>query len=444
MPESKTGLLNGVSRRTFVKMSAAAGGAAAFAGYAPAVLGQSNKQLRFLNSEPSQESVAVLDKAAAEWEQMTGVRIVIDSVGPGEAWQKLQASIAAGQPYDISSLLFSAHVSLLASEGHLVNLNSLIEKHDWGPRILFPVNDEYYWYPFDYNLNWMFYRKDLYDQKGLKVPTNQAEMLENCRALTEGNQFGTMHPIGSNSATMWMSLGYMWANEVSLLDDSFDVVVDDETNKPRMIRYLDFMKDLAPSMPPGMTQASFGEALAQYSSGQVAHAPYAGRLMEYLESRAPDLVEKTGFFTYPSADGDTRAVNHGYDGWVVVNTPMAEESMKFMDWFTSNYYIDFLHSAPLHFQPPRLDVYENPAWREQPMIEKHAELVAFMRNLLEDDSILIRSVDTQGPTVDMRGGAIFESMAVPEALQNRLLRDMPADECVETCAESLREALANL
>lgn len=441
MPKHRKGVFPKVSRRTFVRMSAAAGGTAAFAGYAPAVLGQT-KQLRFLNSEPSKASVSVLDKAAAEYEEMTGVRIAIDSVGPGEAWQKLQSSIAAGQSYDISSLLFSAHVSLLADEGHLVRLNDLIQKHDWGPRILFPVEGNYYWYPFDYNLNWMFYRKDLYADKGLKIPANQAEMLANCQALTEGNQFGTMHPLGSNSATMWMSLGYMWANQVDLLDDNFDVVVDDATNKPRMVRYLDFMKELAPSMPPGMTQAGFGEALAQYSSGQVAHAPYAGRLMEFLESRTPELVEKTGFFTYPSADGDVRAVNHGYDGWVVLNTPMVEESMKFMDWFTTNYYIDFLHSAPLHFQPPRLDVYENPRWLEHPMIQKHAELVAFMRNLLEDDSILIRSVDTQGPTVDMRGGAIFESMALPEALQNRILRDMPADECVEACAQSLREALA--
>ncbi|WP_119166723.1 ABC transporter substrate-binding protein [Algihabitans albus] len=440
MPKKMKGLFPSVSRRSFVKMGAAAGGMA-FAGYAPAVVGQT-KELRFLNSEPSKGSVTVLNQAAAAYESETGVKVLIDSVGPGEAWQKLQASIAAGQSYDVSSVLFSAHVSLLADAGQLVGLNDLIAKHEWGPRILFPVEGNNYWYPFDYNLNWMFYRKDLYAEKGLKVPENQAEMLANCQALTEDNRFGTMHPLGSNSATQWMSLGYMWANQVSLLDDQFSVIVDDATNKPRMAAYLDFMKDLAPSMPPGMTQASFAEALAQYSSGQVAHAPYAGRLMEYLEDRVPELVENTGFFTYPSAAGDSRAVNHGYDGWVVLDTPMAEESLKFMDWFTSNYYVDFLHSAPLHFQPPRLDIYEDARWRDHPMIQKHADLVAFMRNLLEDDSILIRSVDTQGPTVDVRGGAIFESMAVPEALQNRILRDMPAGECVDACAESLREALA--
>ncbi|OAB55638.1 ABC transporter substrate-binding protein [Phormidium willei BDU 130791] len=442
MSVRKTGLLPPLSRRRLLQMGAAAGGLALSGGLAaPAVHGQT-KQLRFLNSEPSQDSVAVMKRAAEAYEAETGVQVQVDSVGPGEAWQKLQAAIASGRPYDISSLLFSAHVSLLADAGQLVPLNDLIARHDWGPRILFPVEGNHYWYPFDYNLNWIFYRKDLYAEKGLKVPETQAEMLENCRALTEGNRFGAMHPLGSTSATQWMSLGYMWANQVSLLDDQFRVVVDDATNKPRMMAYLDFMQQLNGAMPPGMTQAGFSEALAQYSSNQVAHAPYAGRLIEYLERRAPDLVEHTGFFTYPSQDGETRAVNHGYDGWVVLNTPMAEESLKFMDWFTTNHYVNFLHAAPLHFQPPRLDVYEDPRWREHPLIQKHGELVAFMRNLLEDDSILIRSVDTQGPTVDMRGGAIFESMAVPEALQNRILRDMPADEAVEVCAESLREALA--
>ena len=436
----KTSPLTLANRRTVLK-GAAAFGAASMALGAPRVLAQ-DKQLRFLNSEPSRESVAVLQKAAADYESQTGVAVTIDTVPPGEAWSKLQASIASGQPYDVATLAFAAHVALLAGDGMLTPINDLVKKHDWGPRILFPIEDNYYWYPYDYNFCWMYYRKDLYQEKGLKVPETQADMLANCQALTDGDLFGVMHPLGNNSAAQWMSLGYMWANDAQILDDDWNVVLDDAAIKPRVASYLDFMKSLSGSMPPGLTQAEFATALAQFSSGQVAHAPYAGRMVEYLEQRAPEMVENAGFFTFPSESGERRAVNHGYDGWVVLKTEMSEESVKFLDWLTTERYVDFLHTAPLHFQPARLDVYENPGWNSHPLIQKHAELIEFQKGLLADESVIIRSVDTEGPYPDVRQGKLFEAFGLPEAWQMRILQDVPAEEAVERAAEMYRQAIS--
>lgn len=429
-----------LNRRTLLT-GAAALGAASLTTSVPRAFGQT-KQVRFLNSEPSRESVAVLQKAAADYESQTGVSVTIDTVPPGEAWAKLQASIASGQPYDIATLAFAAHVALLAGDDMLVPLNDLVQKHEWGPRILFPINDQYYWYPYDYNLCWMYYRKDLYAEKGLSVPQNQAQMLENCTALTSDNRFGVMHPLGSNSAAQWMSLGYMWANDVNIIDDSWNLVLDNDVMKPRAIAYLDFMKSLSGTMPPGLTQAEFATALAQFSSDQVAHAPYAGRMIEYLEQKAPDMVENVGYFTFPSENGEKRAINHGYDGWVVLKTGMSEEAVKFLDWLTTDRYVDFLHTAPLHFQPARLDIYEDAKWRSNPLIQKHAEFIEFQKNLLDDEDLIIRSVDTQGPAPDVRQGKLFEAYGLPEAWQLRLLQDVPAAEALERGAELYRKALA--
>src|SRR5690606_18064884 len=179
----------------------------------------------------------------------------------------------------------------------------------------------------------------------------------------------------------------------------------------------------------------------QFSGSQIAHAPYAGRLMEVLEQRAPELADKTGVFMYPDSAGQHKAVNHGYDGWVVMDTPQREESLKFMEWFTENHYIDFLHSAPLHFQPARMDVYEDQRWLANPLIKKHAELVEFMKSILTRKDVIIRSVDTEGPRVDLRPAKMFETYAILEALQNRLLKDMPAAEAVDIAAAKYRTVL---
>ncbi|MBF5007285.1 ABC transporter substrate-binding protein [Diaphorobacter caeni] len=426
-------------KRRRVVAGATAGATLAMLG-APAVHAQT-KTIRFLNSEPGRASVEALKTAAAEYEKKTGVKVVIDTVPPDDAFSKLQASISAGTPYDVGTLAFAGHVLLLAQAGKLAPMTKLVEKHKWGPRILFPMNGEHYWYPFDYNFCWMYYRKDLYEKKGLKVPTTYEQMVENCKALTEDSRFGAALPLGSNSATQWMSIGFMWADGGKLLDDNFKLIVDNAEMKPKMIRYLDFMKKMQPTMPNGMTQALFGTVLGQYSGGQIAHAPYAGRLIEVLEDRAPELAGKTGFFMYPDSEGKGRAVNHGYDGWVLLNTPMKDEAYKFMEWFTDNHYINFLHTAPLHFQPPRMDVYDDPRWRANPLIKKHADLVEFMRGILVNKDVVIRSIDTEGPRVDLRPGKMFETYAMAEAIQNRLLKDMPAAEAVDLMAQKYRTVL---
>lgn len=427
-----------IQRREILK--AAVAGAALFAGGAPAIHAQ-QKTIRFLNAEPSRDSVKALRVAAAEYERISKVKVVIDTVVPDEAYNKLQASIAAGTPYDIGTLAFAGHVFILADAGKLVPLNTLVNKHKWGPRILFPIKGQNYWYPYDYNFCWMYYRKDLYQQKGLKVPTTWEQMAENAKALTADGKFGVAQPLGNNAAAQWMSLGYMWADGVRMLDDNFALVLDNPTNKPKVMAYFEFMKKMSPSMPQGMTQALFGTVLGQYSGGQVAHAPYAGRLMEVIEDKAPDLVSKTGFFMYPDSAGKGQAVNHGYDGWVVLNTPMKEESLKFMEWFTENQYINFLHSAPLHFQPARLDVYDDARWRAHPLVEKHADLVEFMKGLLTRKDVIIRSVDTEGPRIDSRPGKMFETFAITEGLQNVIYNGMPASEAVDVMSKKYRTVL---
>lgn len=424
-------------RRTLLK--AAVAGAAMVS--APMVMAQQKKVIRFLNDESSRASVEALQRAAQDYEKVAGVKVQVDTVTADVVSQKLQAAIAANNPYDIGTVAFIGDVLILQAANQLVPLTQLVNKHKWGPRILFPIKDEVYWYPYDYNFCWLYYRKDLYKKHNLKVPDTWDEMIHNAKALSTDDLFGSSQPIGMNDAGQWMTPGYMWADGVQMLDDHFNLILDNAEMKPKVMAYLDMMKQLYPTMPPGMIQAVFATVLGQFSGHQIAHAPYAGRLMEVLEQRAPDLADETGFFMYPDSAGKHKAVNHGYDGWVVLNTPQQELSMKFMEWFTETHYIDFLHSAPLHFQPARMDIYDDPRWLDNPLIKKHADLVDFMKSILTRKDVIIRSVDTEGPSVDLRPAKMFQTYAIMEAIQDRLLKNMPADEAVEKAAAKYRTVL---
>ena len=436
----KTGLLT--RRQTLQGIGATGFGLAASGLAAPAVRAQSGRPIRFLNCETGKDTLAFWAQAAKEYQEKTGIEVVVDSVPLGESFTKITNGIRSGTPYDVANVGFIGHVLLLAEEGHIVPLNELTDQHKWGNNILFPIDGDVYWYPFDYNLALIYYRQDLYDELGLSTPTTWDAFVNNCEATVDGRRKGGLFPIGSNGATNWMSMGFMWAEGVELFDDDWNVIIDNDEMKPKAAAYLDMMARLYPTMPPGTLQASYADVVSNLVAGTVAHGAYAGRVLEAADRDNPDLAANLAVMPYMDSDGTQTAVNHGYDGWVVLNTDNTGPAMDFMRWLTGPKMVDFLHTAPVHFQPARLDLYDDERWRDNEMIQKYSGVVETMKNLITDPSVVLTSIDTQGPNVDVRPGKVFESFALPEMIQNRILNDMDAGEAVSMAAEAMRKAIA--
>ncbi|GMG82139.1 extracellular solute-binding protein [Paralimibaculum aggregatum] len=429
-----------ITRRKALKGAGGLGLGLALSGLAaPAVHAAGGAPIRFLNCETGKGTLAFFSKAAAEYEEKTGREVVVDSVPLGEAFTKITNGIRSGNPYHVANVGFIGHVLLLAEEGQIVPLNELTDEYQWGNNILFPVDGKVYWYPFDYNLALIYYRKDLYEKHGLEVPATWDGFAGNCEALVEGRRKGCLFPIGSNGASNWMSFAFMWAEGVKIFDDQWNVVLDSPEMKPKAAAYLDFMARLYPTMPPGSLQASYADVLSNLVAGTVAHGAYAGRVIESAERDNPAMAEQLGIMPYMDSAGTRKAASHGYDGWVVLDTDNTGPSMEFMRWLTTAKMVDFLHTAPVHFQPARLDIYDDPRWRDNAMIRKYATEIETMRELVTDDSVVVTSIDTQGPVPDVRPGKVFESFAMPEMLQDKILRGTDSAEAVETTAARIRE-----
>lgn len=445
MSKAKDTNNRGSSRRTVIKGIGAAAGVAAVGLHAPFVH-SADKTIRFLNGEPSRESVRAMRFAAAQYEKEKGIKVQMDTIPAGKAYEKVQASIKSGRPYDIATLIFVGDVLILADEGKLVPINDLIKKYDWGPRILFPMKGNNYWYPYDYNLCWINYRQDLYTAKGLEAPGDWAGLMSNLDALqgTGENQLphGIVHPIGSNGATNYTAFGYMWANGVKLFDDNWNVVLDSPEIAAKAGEYLDFMTAMTKYMPPAPAQAGWANLVGDFQTDKISHTPGTGRLIDTMNVRMPDRAANVGSFLFPSKGGNTFAVNHGYDGWVVLDTAMTDEALKFLEWFSDEHLINFLHTSPVHYQPTRLDIYEDPRWQAHPDLETFQHITAMQKQVLSDKNIIIRSIDTEGPEPDVRAGKVFRSYALPEMLQNKMVKNMSNADCIKAAADKIRATIA--
>jgi multiple sugar transport system substrate-binding protein len=436
---------SGIDRRRFLKASAGAAAGVAGSLAAPHVNAQSGVTLRFLNNETTAASQAVLRNACNAYESKFGVKIVVDSTPISGAYAKTMAAINAGTPYDLATQGYIAHLLQYAMAGHLAPLTDLVKKYSWGKQGAWTYKGENWYYPYDYNLVTVFYRKDLYQEKGLKVPGTWAEFLENCRALTvtkDGNveRGGCVIPLASDSATNWSSFGNLFAEAPKFYDDKWNVVLDAPENADRTGRFLDLYADLYKTMPAGMNTVSYAELMSLFATGKVAHTVYSGRVVEALEARNPDLASKYGIFASPDSAGKQKALPFAFDGFVLFKTKQTEEGFKFLKWFIDEHYIDWLHSAWMNFQPVRLDIYEDPRWKNHPMIQKHWATMEQMKSFIDDGSkTLLSSVDTTGPSIDLRPCKIFDANIMPEMLQNRVLRNMSSSDCVKAAADRIRK-----
>lgn len=435
----------GFSRRHFLKASAGAVAGATGSLAAPYVNAQSGVTLRFLNNETAAASQAALRSACNAYESKYGVKIVVDSTPISGAYAKTMAAINAGTPYDISTQGYIAHILQYAQGGHIVPLTDMVKKYSWGRLGAWEYQGENWFYPYDYNLVTVFYRKDLYEEKGLKIPNTWAEFLDNCRALTvskDGNieRGGCVIPLASDSATNWASFGNLFAEAPQFYDEKWNVVLDSQENANRVGRFLDLYADLYKTMPPGLNTVSYAELMSLFATGKVAHTLYSGRVVEALEARNPDLASKYGIFASPDSPGRQNALSFAFDGFVVFKTKQTDETVKFLKWFIDEHYIDWLHSAWMNFQPARLDVYEDPRWKNHPMIQKHWATMAQMKSFIDEGSkTVLASVDMAGPTIDLRPCKIFDANIMPEMLQNRVLRNMSSGDCVKAAADRIRK-----
>jgi len=433
----------GHDRRSFLKVSAGAAIGAASLG-APFVNAQAGTTLRFLNNETSAESQAALRNACNEYESKFGVKIVVDSTPISGAFAKNMAALNAGTPYDLATQGFIAHLLQYARGGHLVPLTDLVKKYSWGRMGEWQYQGENWFYPYDYNLVTVFYRKDLYAEKGLKVPNTWAEFLDNCRALTvskDGNieRGGCVIPFASDSATNWASFGSLFAESAQLFDDKWNVVLDAAPNADRAGRFLDLYGELYKTMPPGMNTVSYADMMSLFVTGKAAHTVYSGRVVEAIEARNPALADKYGIFASPDSAGKQKALSYSFDGFIVFKTKQSEEAVKFLKWFIDEHYINWLHSAWMNFQPARLDIYDDPRWKNHPMIQKHWQTMMQMKSYIEDKNIKLSSVDLTGPTIDLRPCKVFEMNILPEMLQNKVLRKMSSADSVKAAADRIRK-----
>ena len=421
--------------------------------------------LRFMTNESDPPSQRVYDAAVAEFTaQNPNVKVNMEYIGADDRAEKLTTGIGAKRAPHISQMV-PPEVLEYARLGYLAQVDDLVTEtggpSKWQPTSLDGAMVEGKAYALPYNggnYRTLWYRTDLFEQAGLKPPTNWNEWKQAAEALTkdangDGNpdQFGLALPGGKNRWTLGNYMRFLWQTGETVFDKDFNVIF----GKEGAVRALEYYRDMLKFGPPGHASYSYNETQDAFVSGLAATQPYAGRTLGKVHDNAPQLLNVTRGAKLPAGPIGGEVGFAGWDMYAIFNekvgvsTAEQDAAKKFLKHIlTGKPATDFALTVPGHLIPPYLETLEDPnLWTGHPLMTSHKAEIEWLyvtRNSLdyitEAGATITADKVTPGP-VNPYWQAVDSGMIIPTMVQKVVIQNEAPKAAVEWAASEMKRVV---
>jgi multiple sugar transport system substrate-binding protein len=371
----------GVTRRTFLTMSAGMASLAALAACtaapaaAPAPAGGEAE-----GTAPDQEVVELrltfwgdlADMPTWNWgleqfhEQNPGIRIRWENTPWTEYWTKLQTEAAAGTIPDVVGMV-SMYSQQYIRQNTLKPLNTYIEREpdvnvdDFWPVIMpaYRWEGETYAFPYDLSTMAIFYNKNLFDEAGVAYPTGSwtwDEFLDACQKMTKDTGSGRIDQWG------WLLPIFDWTIDVPLSTNGASWFNEDDTictmDTPEAIETVQWLADLRLVHGVVPTIAEQGD-VPLFETGRAAMTWGNPEAVQVIATRVGPPRENDKFLwdvaLFPHKVKDGNAVAGGSFA-IGTTTEHPEEAWKFVKFYTSAPILEEMVGVPSRGIPGRASV----------------------------------------------------------------------------------------
>ncbi|MEY8356309.1 sugar ABC transporter substrate-binding protein [Lachnospiraceae bacterium 54-53] len=215
----------------------------------------------------------------------------------------------------------------------------------------------------------VLYRKDIFDEKGVKVPETWEDLVEASKALTGDGNYG-ITLVGTNNASGAGRFQYVLRNFG--VDEFVQDAQGKWTTDIGSQKYIDALRaytDLEvtyKAVPPGVIETDYPTAVNLFSSGKAAMLITGSNAIGAITSQVPELKGKLGSFPVPAVE---RSVSTpGGFGYFISPGKHEKESAEFIKFMLEkDREIEF--SVMTGRLPTRIEALEDPAIKTMPELE---------------------------------------------------------------------------
>ncbi len=434
-----------IPRRTVLAGLAAAGATAAMPMRLSA---QEQITLRWWSPQSSPEQLAAYQTQIRNFEALhENVKVVFEKTSDEGYAPQLAAAFASGDVPNVVTHLPSFAVSNYWRNGLLAPFNDVIDMI--GQDKFYPgANDIYEVDAGTYagtsignsaaNVIWL--RTDLMEKAGIdKNPRTWDELLDACQKMQGGGIYGAALPYGRNSMTSLIFIGVIHQAGGQVFAPDLSVAID----SPETRDALEFYRAMREFCPPGATNYTWGDSLTAFVAGACATGIYTGRVLTNVAEQNPGIADHITCDLYPtkSVDIEPWTFNDFPSVMIPAQAPNMEATKQFAAFlFDPEGYIQQLHAAPGHVLPVLKSINDDPAYQDNPIIQKYSAEVELMSQAAANGFNLgWESRDHQPNTM---AGEIVNSGVIAELVQRVILNDENVDQVLGETTARIEDIMA--
>jgi ABC-type glycerol-3-phosphate transport system substrate-binding protein len=277
----------------------------------------------------------VLRANLPEFEKKSGIKVVIDAAPFGDLYKKQLLSLSTGGRYDV---LFMDEPWVPPLSEFLMPLDERVRTLDMQDYVPTTVasgafQGKQYALPVDPNVQLLVYRKDLFEQKGLKPPTTWDELLAAAKAFHDPakQQYGIAVTASSDVQTALYLLVSVWSQGGELVDARGRGGMDTPAGKKGGEMYLELLK----FAPPNVRSYAFADVNKAIQLGQAAMAiQWASGAKPMEDKTRSSVAGKLGYTLVPKAVRQTPMRGVWTIG-IARNTQNQDAAWEFAKWLSS-------------------------------------------------------------------------------------------------------------
>ncbi len=347
----------------------------------------------------------LLKAAIPEFEASTGIKVNVESLQESQLTQKLTTEFAT------NSSTVDVFMTRPLQEGLLFIKNGWyapLDKYDFtdypGASVDIGRKDgKAFIVPLVIEWQVLYYRKDLFAQAGLKVPTTLAELENAAKVLTKDGiaGFGSR---GKGAAAVTQFSSYLYNFGGLYLDKN--VAVFDTPAAIEALRYYGRM--LGTYGPQGIVSMSWENLMPVFQAGKLAMwtdaSVFLGQIVDPTKTQIP--AANVGVTSLPAGPkGDSPFIVTSWGMGMSAKSQNADAAMKFLNWATSK-------ELAIKGMLTNIPMARNSAWKDA-TVQKgmNPELIATQAHAAKNGYPLDRPfMSAVGQARDLIGEVIIEAI----------------------------------
>ncbi|MFP4365298.1 MAG: extracellular solute-binding protein [Spirochaetia bacterium] len=338
-----------------------------FTAFAVFASGESEETITFwtMPNAPDSVHLAWMEEKIAEFYEETGIRVEYETVGWGDAWQRISTAIATGEGVDVFQVGTTWNPQFAATGG----LSELNIDNFGGNEAFMSANLDSAMYEGDcYGIPWfaetrvLFYNEEMFDAAGVEPPQTQAELLEAGEAIVA--EFGEGSAISLAGTNAWDLIHnwaiILWSRGGDVVNDSYtEAAFNGSAGVNAMNWYIElFRRGLAADACAEYNQP---QADSAFINGNVAMCYMGPWNIANIEDENPDLSYG---IVEPPAGPEVRASFSGGSNLVILGASEHQEAAQ--QWInflmeTENL-VDYCQNLT-HMLPAAVDAYNDPYYQ---------------------------------------------------------------------------------